>query len=295
MKNSTKGILKKHGWRIDRFLHHYVYFVFYQPYIRAALVCINFLDKISWCKPLIPLIDAMYQRFHAKILIPEHAIKIFELNEDLSALSDRNKRIIPFRYAYKILFHEPHHIAVMDCPCRKALPPYEEVNCCIAVGREISSFWLEHCEKYNARKITQTEAVGIIEAQRKTGHVTQAFFKVATGGATGVICSCRPENCISFKATAATRKFNKNLSQSASSGYSVHIDMEKCTACGECMDFCHGEALVLKDGQLVYDTDLCLGCGLCVDRCSKGALSLYCDSAKPMPLDVEMVRQELAD
>ncbi len=295
LKKSTKVILKKHGWRIDRFIHHYVYFVFYQPYIRAALVCINFMDKISWFKPFNPLINAMYQRFHAKILIPEHTAKIFELNEDLSAVSSRNKRIIPFRYAYKILFHEPHNIAVMDCPCRKVLPPYEDVNCCIAVGKDVTAFWLEHCEKYHARKITQAEALGIIEAQRKTGHVTQAFFKVATGGATGVICSCRPENCISFKATAATRKFNKNLSQSASSGYSVSINTKQCTACGECLEYCHSGALELKDDTLVYDTDLCFGCGLCVERCSRGALSLYPDSEKPLPLDVDMVRKEFTD
>lgn len=295
LKNSTKVILRKHGWRIDRFIHHYIYFVFYQPYIRAALVCINFLGKISWFKPLNPLIDAMYQRFHAKVLVPEHAAKILTLNEDIAAVSSRNKRIVPFKYAYKILFQEPHNIAVMDCPCRKAFPPHEEVNCCIAVGKDLSSFWLEHCEKYNARKISQSEALGIIEAHRKTGHVTQAFFKVATGGATGVICSCRPENCISLRATAATRKFNKKLSQSASSGYSVSIDPEKCTVCGECLEYCHGGALQMKDEELMYDTALCFGCGLCVERCGKGALSLYPDSAKPLPLDVDMVRKEFTD
>ena len=29
MRESTRTMLKKHGWRIDRSLHNYVYFVFY--------------------------------------------------------------------------------------------------------------------------------------------------------------------------------------------------------------------------------------------------------------------------
>jgi len=292
LKNSTKIILKKHGWRIDRFTHHYIYFVFYQPYIRAALFCINLMGKVSWLKPLNPIIDAMYQRFHAKVLVPEDTAKIFEMNQDITAVSSLNKRIIPFKYAYKILFRDPEAIAVMDCPCRKVLPPFEEVNCCIAIGKEISAFWLEHCEKYNARKITQAEARAIIETHRKTGNITQAFFKVATGGSTGVICSCSPEHCISLRATRVTRKFHKRLSQSASSGYSISIDREKCNECGTCLEFCHVDALSIKDNGLEYDTDLCLGCGLCVERCDRDVLSLYRDSGKPLPLDIEMVKNE---
>lgn len=295
MKDSTKAIFKKHGWRIDRFVHHYVYFTFYQPYIRAALSCINLMGRVPWFKPLIPLIDAMYQRFHAKVLLPENTAKILNLHEDLVAISARNKRIIPFRYAYKILYHDPEAIAVMDCPCRKIMPPYEDVNCCIAVGKELSSFWLEHCEKYHARKISQAEALAIIDAHRKTGHITQAFFKVATGGASGVICSCRPENCISLKASTVTGRFRRGLSQSASSGYSVSIDRERCNACGECLERCHAGALSVNNGRLEYDSGLCLGCGLCVERCGRGGLSLYRDDAKPLPLDVDMVKRELAD
>ncbi len=288
-------MLRKHGWRLDRFIHNYIYFVFYQPYIRAALFCINLMGKVPWFKPLNPLIDALYQRFHAKVLLPENTVKILALNEDIVAVSNRNKRIVPFTYAYKIVFQGPEHIAVMDCPCRRVLSPNEEVSSCIAVGKELSAFWLEHCEKYHARKISQAEALGIIEGERKKGCVTQAFFKVATGGVTGVICSCHPDTCISLRATAATRKFNKDLSMSASSGYSVSIDTGKCSACGKCLEFCHTGALAIKDGQLVYHPGPCFGCGLCAERCDRGALSLYRDAARPLPLDVDMVKKDFVN
>ncbi len=282
--------MQKHGLRIDRFIHNYIYFVFYQPYVRAAFYAINLCEKIPWFKPLNPLITALYNRYHAKVLTPGNTEKIFELKEDISALTEQNKRIIPFKFAYKIIFQEPENIAVMDCPCRKVMPPYESVNCCIAVGEVLSAFWLENCQKYNVRKITQEEALEIVKSFRKSGHITQAFFKVATGGSTGVICSCHPDNCVSLKSTAVTRKFRKDLSMSASSGYSVKIDSGKCITCGECLNYCHTGALTFNDGKHHYDTELCLGCGLCVEICERSCLSLYLDETKSLPLDPDLVR-----
>jgi ferredoxin len=292
LKPSTISILKKHGWRVDRFVHHYIYFVFYQPYIKIAVFCIEPLKHLTWFKPIIPAIRAIYERFHAKFITLEDTRKILSLNEDIVAVSEKNKRIIPFRYAYKIIFQEPDCLAVMDCPCKKALPPYESVNCCIAVGRELASFWLEHCTKYNARKISQDEALEIVTGFRKTGHVTQAFFKVATGGSTGVICNCRPESCISLKASVITGRFQQGLVQTAVSGYSVRLDPDKCSLCGLCLENCYPGALLLNNGKMEYRREVCFGCGLCVDVCPENAVTLYQDQDKPLPLDVDLVRKE---
>jgi len=295
LKKSTKVIMRKHGIRVDRFIHNYIYFVFYQPYVRTALTAIELAARISWFKPFNRLIGAMFQRYHAKVLAPGDSIKIFRLKEDLSAVSEQNKRIIPYKYANKIIFQEPEAIAVMDCPCRKAMSPNEDVNCCIAVGRDISDFWLEHCEKYHVRKITQSEALEIVESFRKTGHITQAFFRVATGGATGVICSCHPDNCVSLRATAVNRKFGGDCSMSATSGYSVAIDGENCIACGECTKNCYTGALTIEGDKIIYNTHLCLGCGLCIELCPRDNLSLYLDNSKPLPLDIDLVKSKFLD
>lgn len=294
MKPSTIKILKKHGWRIDKFVHHYIYFVFYQPYIKVAVFCIEPLKYLTWCKPIIPLIRAIYERFHAKFITLEDTRKIVSLNEDLVAVSKKNQRIIPFKYAHKIIFREPEYIAVMDCPCKKALPPYESVSCCIAIGKELASFWLEHCKKYNARRISQDEAFSIVKEFRKTGHVTQAFFKVATGGATGVLCNCRPESCISLKASLITGRFQQGLVQTAVSGYSVKHQPDRCSLCSQCLEVCHSGALYLNNGRMEYNIDICFGCGLCADACPENALILYQDKAKPLPLDIDLVRKGLS-
>lgn len=294
MKQSTRMMLKKHGWRIDRFVHNYFYFLFYYPYVIVLSTFVASLKYLTWCRPLVPVGKMVFNRYHSKVLSYEDTCKIFTLNEDIHVDSDGNKRIIPYKYATRIIFQEPEFIAVMDCPCKKstgAAP--EDIHSCIAVGRSVASFWLEHCEKYNPRKISQKEALSIIDRFRKTGHITQAFFKVATGGSTGVICNCHPDTCVSLQATKLASGIDPSLSMTAGSGYSVRHDADKCTHCRTCEKICRFGAITFVDGQRIYDHSQCLGCGLCVQQCFQDTLSLYADPVKPLPLDLDRVRNSL--
>ena len=38
MKQSTKELMGKHGWRIDRAIHNYIYFAFYSDLINDGFV-----------------------------------------------------------------------------------------------------------------------------------------------------------------------------------------------------------------------------------------------------------------
>lgn len=206
MKESTRIMLGKHGWRVDRFIHNYFYFLFYYPYVKILSWFVNSLKYLTWCKPIVPIGKMVFNRYHAKVLSHEDTRKIFTLNEDLRVIADENKKIIPYKYATKIIFQEPDFIVVMDCPCKKSMhAPEEDINSCIAVGSGIGSFWLEHCGKYNPRRITQAQALEIIDRFRKKNHITQAFFKVATGGSTGVICNCHPDTLRELAGHAALR------------------------------------------------------------------------------------------
>jgi ferredoxin len=290
MKESTRAMFRKHGWRVDRFIHNYFYFLFYYPYVKISSIIVGSLKYLSWFKPLIPVGKMAFNRYHSKVLSREDAVKIFTLNEDLRITSDENKKIIPFKYATSIIFQEPDFIVVMDCPCKKSMnAPAEDINSCIAVGRNIGSFWLEHCRKYNPRKISQSEAVTIIDHFRKKDHITQAFFKVATGGCTGVICNCHPDTCVSLQATKSARSLDKSLTMTAKSGYSVLCDEDRCIRCGHCSEKCLFDAVIINDGIREYHKDICLGCGLCVEECPEMALSMYVDSEKPLPLDLDYV------
>jgi NAD-dependent dihydropyrimidine dehydrogenase PreA subunit len=294
MKESTRIMLKKHGARLDRFFHNYIYFVFYYPYVKSFHLAFKVIANLTWFKPLTPVFKMIINRYHAKVISMGDTAKIFQLNEDVRIVSNENKQVIPFKYAHKIIFSEPEYIAVMDCPCKKSTnAASEDINSCIAVGKNLSLFWLEHCQKYNPRKITQKEALEIIERLRKKNHINQAFFKVATGGSTGVICNCHPDTCVSLQGSVLARKFEYRLSQSAEAGYSVTYDETRCTKCGVCENVCPFHAIRFNaKGIRIYHQEDCMGCELCVEKCPEKVLTLFIDPNKASPLDLDRIRNQ---
>lgn len=303
MLESTRVMMKNHGWRLDKFIHNYIYFAFYRPYVTFVLYLFRFLAAtLSWVKPLNVILDMSLARYHAKFLSLNDATKIFSLNENVIATSQENKRIIPFKYATDIILKEPEVIAVMDCPCivakkgRENLGNCGPINRCFAVGKGLATFWVDHCQKYHARYISQAEAIALMQDFRKRGHITQAFFKVATGGRTGVICNCCPDCCVSLEATTLSKKFNSSHRMNIESGYSVKRDPKLCKNCGTCSETCHFGAIEYKDGKVAhYSVWDCMGCGLCIEHCPNNALSLYRDDAKSLPLDMDLVKEKFAD
>jgi len=286
---STITVFKKHGWRIDRAIHNYIYFVFYYPYVFILYHIFKFLaDHFSWFKPLRYFLKFAFERYHSKILSFNDTKKILELNKDISHINESNRNIIPYKYAYKIIFTEPDYIAVMDCPCKKTMgdEPWT-INSCIAVGKHTAMFWLEHGKRYNARKITQKEALELVKKFRQHGYITQAFFKVATGRSTGVICNCHPKSCVSLQATRFAKRFDSSLSMNAPAGYKIVHDTMLCKLCGDCVGVCPFNAISISNNQWLYSVKDCAGCELCVEHCTNGALKLVIDETKPRPLDIE--------
>lgn len=94
-------MLKKHGFRIDRFVHNYIYFVYYYPYVKAVYRTILRLNHLRLVSPMRPLLRFAYDRYHAKVITPGDAKKILTLNEDVQATSHASIRIIPYFHAKK--------------------------------------------------------------------------------------------------------------------------------------------------------------------------------------------------
>ncbi|PKL62116.1 4Fe-4S binding protein [Methanoculleus sp.] len=73
--------------------------------------------------------------------------------------------------------------------------------------------------------------------------------------------------------------------------FALHINMERCTGCNNCVVACPVDALELytedpvtkekiykvKDGKAVildFNSELCAGCGVCVQACPYGVIKL---------------------
>ncbi|MCD6571303.1 MAG: hypothetical protein J7L53_11425 [Deltaproteobacteria bacterium] len=127
MKPSMKEAIKMHGWwRLDKAFHMYLYFGHYTNYVKTVLKIwdpllslVKGLESLEMKRPthiFKSIVDSVFQRYHAKVMSLEDVTKVLTLKEDVTIGEDSTGRIIPFKYAKKILFEEPKHIAVMDCP-----------------------------------------------------------------------------------------------------------------------------------------------------------------------------------
>ena len=297
MKQSSKNIIKFHGLRIDRALHNYLYFTQYHRYVPLFITLGKLVVKLLGnLKLSAAMYKGVFDRYHSKVMTLEDATKILSLNQPIDLGPDHTKRIIPYPYANNIVFNEPDYIAVMDCPCRlRQENPCQPITVCMAIGKHFADLWLEHCDKYNVRKISQEEALDLIKKLHEDGKVTTAWLKVGTGGITGVLCHCCSCCCGGMQGRLIARqlKYGKELSNIAPSGYSVEIDEEKCISCGECSDICSFNAIQKVDGKFVMSIEECMGCGICVENCKQKARTLVRDTAKGDPLDIDFVKKAL--
>jgi 4Fe-4S ferredoxin len=80
--------------------------------------------------------------------------------------------------------------------------------------------------------------------------------------------------------------------------FSVHVNLERCTGCGNCVAACPVDAIELntvdpvtnekiykvKDGKSVIldiNSELCAGCGVCIEACPYAVISLRGQGASP--------------
>jgi pyruvate ferredoxin oxidoreductase delta subunit len=50
--------------------------------------------------------------------------------------------------------------------------------------------------------------------------------------------------------------------------------MERCKACGQCVEVCPDAAVQLRDEIYVIDYEYCKGCGLCAFECPAEAIEM---------------------
>ena len=159
-------------------------------------------------------------------------------------------------------------IAVYDCVCRKESRllgegcnyPMEET--CLSFGAA-AEYYIENGW---AREITPEECLEVIEKTDKAGLIHAGVNSKHLSN----ICNCCPCCCATMK--GITKKgYDKHRYLNAL--FESIIDQDLCVGCGNCLERCPVDAIVLDDVANV-DRDLCLGCGLCASDCPEEAITL---------------------
>jgi Pyruvate/2-oxoacid:ferredoxin oxidoreductase delta subunit len=224
--------------------------------------------------------------YHGKVMPLETARHLVTVQKEIN-LTDL-ERVIPYGLARDIILHNPDHIVVLECPCRAGRPnPCQPLDVCLIVGEPFAGFVVEH-HPHRSRWITPAEAEQILQAEHERGHVHHAFFKDAMLGRFYAICNCCACCC------GAMQAWRNGVPMLASSGFISQVDVDQCTSCGACADFCQFGAISLVNGKTVVDPELCMGCGVCASKCPLEAISLVRDPDKSDPLEIQQLVGRLA-
>lgn len=225
--------------------------------------------------------------YHAKVVKLKDAIQLVSQKHDMSLITP--EKVIPFKIAKDIILKNPQSITVGDCPCREASKnPCLPLDVCMFIGDPGASFMADQNPKY--RKITQAEAVKILEEEHERGHVHCAYFKREMGNKFFAICNCCGCCCLGVQMWNLLQGTVPFL---APSGYVAEIG-DMCMGCGDCVATCQFKALSIdeKEQRAVVDVAKCMGCGVCEDKCSAGAIKLRMEASKGEPLDLEALMEQ---
>ncbi|MGB3400091.1 MAG: 4Fe-4S binding protein [Candidatus Deferrimicrobiaceae bacterium] len=271
--------MSKFMTRVLNPLHGYIYGRWTRQYIRVLL---NYVfpnigpkGKKWWA-----------DRFHFKVLTPENANAIITINQDIPRRD--LEQIIPFPMARDFVLKAPPDIALYECACRHTREhPCQPTQVCLIIGQPFVDFILNQ-HPHTSRRIDQQEAVDLIEAEHKRGHIQTAWFKDAMGGRFYAMCNCCKCCCFGMEAMG-----KYGVPMVASSGYVAQVDETVCGGCESCEEVCPFEAIQVKETAVV-NWETCMGCGVCAGRCPNGAMTLVRDARKGIPLDVRILAEEQA-
>ncbi len=274
MQSSTKKMIHEASLRrFLTFLHGYIYLRWTKQYIKLLL-------------RLLPLGSPRFKkwfsdRYHGKVLTHEQVKAIVSTNRKIPWRD--LEQIIPYPIARGLVINGPPDIAIYECACRHARTnPCQPTQVCMVIGQPFVDFTIEHNPR-SSRRISQAEALKLLQKEYELGHLHSAWFKDACFGRFYAICNCCKCCCGGIEAMT-----KYDMPMMAPSGYIARVDKKLCTTCSICVEACPFNALSI-DETVIIDWDKCMGCGVCTGKCLNQAMSLVRDEGKGLPFDIRLL------
>jgi len=247
---STKKWFRDPHWspkgRWINALHGYLYMRWQNQYIK------HFVIQMGAIAPK-PVREYFKDHYHSKVLTHENAVEIIKINENIP-LQDL-EQVVPYPNARNFLLSAPPEIIVYECGCRNSRENHcETTQVCMWIGQPYIDFILEH-NPNSSRRLTQEEALKLLEEEHNRGHVHTAWFKDAMQDRFYCICNCCSCCCAGIE---AMRKYGTPFL--AASGYLAQINHSLCKICGHCAEVCPFEAVVIGANRVDILAESCMGC-----------------------------------
>jgi Pyruvate/2-oxoacid:ferredoxin oxidoreductase delta subunit len=218
-------------------------------------------------------------RYHGKVIPNDQAKNIITIDKKIP-LTDL-EQIIPYQKARNLIINGPPDVVTFECACRANVDePCQPTQVCMAIGQPFTDFIIDHYPG-TSRRLTQTEAVELLQAEHDRGHFHSAWFKDACLDRFYAICNCCKCCCGGL---IAMKRYGAPML--ASSGYVAQVDKSKCEECTTCEGSCPFRAIQIN-GNIEVKWESCMGCGVCASQCPNDAIALVRDEKKGIPLDVK--------
>ena len=236
-------------------------------------------------KEFAELFEAYYKEgFHKEMLATPSVHRVIPVEKTIPVSTD----VMPYEKASTYL-DDARSWGVLNCICRvqqnligKGCDHTVE-NCLVFSSRPGAFDRID-----DIKTISKEEALEILAEADREGLI---HAPSNTQTEVNYICNCCTCSCGVLRGMVEYG----NTDIIAHSDFYAVVDRELCTACEDCLDRCHFNAMKMNDDICVVEISSCVGCGLCITTCPSEALSLVQkspDEITPPPISVNEWREK---
>lgn len=227
-------------------------------------------DNYDALAPLFNTAPAVDRTVPARITEDGQPIQIIPINKTLETVEEF---VVPSQTVEEII-NKFDDIAVGYCFCRQRRSLLDDP--CSTDAPTLNCFTFGKSARHTAaqgfaKKVTREEALKIMQEAENAGLIHKAFHPGSRESKPETsICNCCKDCCdtLALWRSGTLPLINSTYHLSV-------INLESCTGCGTCVEWCPTDAIILNDQELAQrDESACLGCGVCSRFCPEAAISL---------------------